>query len=512
MAPKKATQGERPGSYDKWTAPQLKAELARCGWSSSGTKPFLVQRLRELRPEGEVEEPEAAPEAPQQASSKKPRLSPPPERAVAASASSNAPSGPVGEELKEADLRDQLRHAQAELVREREAAGAWSSQRVGLERKLADAAERGDHASAEAEAARAQVEALRAEVVALKAELAEAATQQKALAASLGKSREGERAAREELATSQKAAEELRKALAQTEEQNLALKAREAELSAKLASLPGKTVHSFATSHFKRLYDEAAAPEDLGDFLGALKQFLGSACPKVCKPTPAQAEIRAFYEELYHEAISGQLSGGEKLSQVQALATRAWASGECIKGKEFCALLNDVIRRDDAQSLAHAVVLTRAINELCVNRAKEGASKVWPGNNRTYRGGGLPKEHQGFFELGKKYRVPMFLATSFNKETVALSTFARRAEEQGLPPVLYTIHFDKKLRCVHVNYLGSRGLGGEKEFLFAPYSVFKVLKVDWKSSPNWEKPHEVELMAAVDNKHEAENLPLAPWH
>jgi hypothetical protein len=45
----------------------------------------------------------------------------------------------------------------------------------------------------------------------------------------------------------------------------------------------------------------------------------------------------------------------------------------------------------------------------------------------------------------------------------------------------------------------------ESEFLFAPYSVFTVLEVEWGY------PHRVVLQAAADNKLEPEDLPLAPW-
>ena len=51
---------------------------------------------------------------------------------------------------------------------------------------------------------------------------------------------------------------------------------------------------------------------------------------------------------------------------------------------------------------------------------------------------------------------------------------------------------------------------GEEEYLFAPYSVFSVVTARWNAGTTAE-PHEVELLAAVDNKREPEDLPLAPW-
>ena len=51
---------------------------------------------------------------------------------------------------------------------------------------------------------------------------------------------------------------------------------------------------------------------------------------------------------------------------------------------------------------------------------------------------------------------------------------------------------------------------GEEEYLFAPYSVFTVLRSTWNAGTTAD-PHEVELLAAVDNKGEPEDLLLAPW-
>ena len=53
---------------------------------------------------------------------------------------------------------------------------------------------------------------------------------------------------------------------------------------------------------------------------------------------------------------------------------------------------------------------------------------------------------------------------------------------------------------------------GECEFLFVPYSVFTVLKVDWKSPATWTNPHIIELEAAIDNQLEPDDLPLINWH
>ena len=50
---------------------------------------------------------------------------------------------------------------------------------------------------------------------------------------------------------------------------------------------------------------------------------------------------------------------------------------------------------------------------------------------------------------------------------------------------------------------------GEGEYLFAPYSVFTVKDVKWSDDPREE--HRITIAAAIDNAHESDDLPLAPW-
>ena len=63
---------------------------------------------------------------------------------------------------------------------------------------------------------------------------------------------------------------------------------------------------------------------------------------------------------------------------------------------------------------------------------------------------------------------------------------------------------------MHVNLVKKTNVPGEEEYLFAPYSAFTVLSARWGAG-TVAAPHEIELLAAVDNKAEREDLPLAPW-
>ena len=111
-----------------------------------------------------------------------------------------------------------------------------------------------------------------------------------------------------------------------------------------------------------------------------------------------------------------------------------------------------------------------------------------------------------FFVQGRKFRQPAYLATSFS-EQVARGFIADRG---GDDCTLWRVHIDPERKCVHVNLVKKTNVPGEEEYLFAPYSTFTVLSAVWRAGTA-EGPHEIELLAAVDNKEEPEGLPLAPW-
>jgi hypothetical protein len=144
----------------------------------------------------------------------------------------------------------------------------------------------------------------------------------------------------------------------------------------------------------------------------------------------------------------------------------------------------------------------------------------------SYRGGGLPLQHvvqlpgqpPPFFVPGKKYRVNMFLATSFKK--IVAENFSVMAAARGDPPVIWTIKVDPrgesqlKYRCKHVNQVAKSNVDGESEFLFAPYSVFTIESVTLPPAgahPTIHVPIQIVLTAALDNQAESKLLPLSPY-
>jgi hypothetical protein len=64
-----------------------------------------------------------------------------------------------------------------------------------------------------------------------------------------------------------------------------------------------------------------------------------------------------------------------------------------------------------------------------------------------------------------------------------------------------------------VKYVESSKFGdAEAEFLFAPYSAFTVVSVEPSDPKSYLAPHVMTLDAAVDNRLEPEDLPLAPCY
>ena len=66
--------------------------------------------------------------------------------------------------------------------------------------------------------------------------------------------------------------------------------------------------------------------------------------------------------------------------------------------------------------MPHLAVIVHGINSLCVTRREVNPEKVpFPPDCQTYRGGGFDNRLKGFWTVGKQYRVPGFLATSFSE-------------------------------------------------------------------------------------------------
>jgi hypothetical protein len=272
------------------------------------------------------------------------------------------------------------------------------------------------------------------------------------------------------------------------------------------ASVLPLSQRTFASSNFKAVYDKTPVPTGPLELGAALQNVLREYCEAEGVDWPSEGQ--RFFGELQSEAMknSGELAEAD---MIPIAAQRMWTSALSLAGREFCFIVNYAGRQDTPRFVEPLAVLSRAINKNCVTeRGPAAAATVQrhPSGNVCFRGGGFLDDHRGFFAAGQKFRQPAFLATSFSRG-VAENFIRMRG---GDDCVLWTIRIDPERKCKHVNLVTKTNVEGEQEYLFAPYSAFTVLTAAW-SEGTIASPHTIELLAAVDNKDEPEDLPLAPW-
>ncbi len=166
---------------------------------------------------------------------------------------------------------------------------------------------------------------------------------------------------------------------------------------------------------FTRAYDAAEAPEFCDQLLGSLRKTIFAACGKY---GASEEAARDFLRRLQIQSFNHK----EELaaSNMAVSAALIWTSAEVLRlgpGQtiELCSLLNRILRERDPDLLAPACGVVRGINLLCVAR-REPSKLRYPPGGKSHRGGGLPAKHAAFFTAGKKFRVPMYLATSFDED------------------------------------------------------------------------------------------------
>jgi hypothetical protein len=176
------------------------------------------------------------------------------------------------------------------------------------------------------------------------------------------------------------------------------------------ASASYETTDCFAA--FTRAYNACEAPEFQDQLLGNLRRAIFAAARKYGASEKAAG---AFFKEIQQESFNHK---EELLENIAASAGLIWTSARQLRlgsGKsiEFCSLLNRILREGDPELLPAGCSVVRGINLLCVTR-REQSKLRYPSDGMSHRGGALPLVHTPFFTVGKKFRVPMFLATSFS--------------------------------------------------------------------------------------------------
>jgi len=229
-----------------------------------------------------------------------------------------------------------------------------------------------------------------------------------------------------------------------------------------------------------------------------------------------------FTDKLVNAEVEGlqnldQSAKDELLKKPGFVLARCWSSigKHEVCHREFCGLLNQGIRSDNENVIKEAVKLAATMNSFCVMERNTGAKEPpWPKEDKAengqhawqlWRGGLLPDDKLAWYQehQDKDYRVNMFLRTSTSK-TVA-EDFMRA--QKNAKCVLYHFYLDPDLRCLHVNCLESvKSVQTEQEFLFPPYSAFRVLKIVEHASFI-----EIDIKVHPDNRSVDEDVPTAPW-
>lgn len=263
---------------------------------------------------------------------------------------------------------------------------------------------------------------------------------------------------------------------------------------------------TFNDTKFRECYLTTNAPEDIQEYEEAVKALLlGFLAEKGCDPSnvgTAQQVLDIYLKELKETCPSGT---------VKEMAERTWTSFQVFPvadGEyEFCSILNWALWHDE--HCLDVARIVRALNLFCVGQPAPGARRPRKAVPRiTYRGGGFEARHRDFFQVGTMFRAPPFVPTSASEDTAKDFVARSRCPER----IIWSFEFPKDQECSHVNHICKRAIGvdDEDEWLFAAYSVFKVLKADWRDGTAAD-PHQVLLQVFADNLAESEFLPCSPW-
>mmetsp|Transcript_36787 Transcript_36787/g.97646 ORF Transcript_36787/g.97646 Transcript_36787/m.97646 type:complete len:2566 (+) Transcript_36787:73-7770(+) len=287
---------------------------------------------------------------------------------------------------------------------------------------------------------------------------------------------------------------------------------------------------TLATSNFKKMAG-CSKPRDEIDMMFGLKHYLLLLAESL---GVAEDDVVEFLKQLRRESLASWESGHsdylveEMFSNPENYLQRLWTLNTKLKlgpnvekGLDF--LINEGIKRDDADLLKFLMPLVHSLNYLISGPGKE-LDAPWPETGYLFRGWILPEKHKGFFCPGRKYRTPAFISAS--SDPVVAVKFAIRSfkeSKDGNAPVLWIFKLDSvavtkpqqvggelKLQTDSVLCLKHSRFGHKKEYLFPPYSVFAVTRTVW--SNDLETCPHVIMVKATTHIFESEELPAAPCY
>jgi hypothetical protein len=182
---------------------------------------------------------------------------------------------------------------------------------------------------------------------------------------------------------------------------------------------------------------------------------------------------------------------------------------------EFCSMTCAAFRDDEHPTIDDAANFMQALRQVLVHRGRPEIKPQWPTDKKTKRGTTMPQDALDFFKVGTKYRSPMPLATSREREIASnFMDMSYRGSNMTRKRVIFII--DVSSEPQHVNFV-EYNVPGEFEYLFMAYSCFKVTHVQTLTNPPCTEIH---LYAFRDNMPDEKDpetcdsmiWPLATWH
>ncbi|KAK3260101.1 hypothetical protein CYMTET_30926 [Cymbomonas tetramitiformis] len=309
-----------------------------------------------------------------------------------------------------------------------------------------------------------------------------------------------------------------------------------------LAMPPVSAARTLSTSNFLKAREnlqplqpdkDASAAEVVVQAMKFISEFLVEHLVHRSQLSVVEAEerVKIFKKLLSDQLLRCSTRGNtedevvKELGSLDVVFQRVWTSDQKLnvakkdnQPMELCSILNQVIRDDDEITMKFVVQLVDGINRSVLPRAGGISCTIpirklrqrdcdWDFDKREdhrhmddpfgcklcFRGGGFGRDpkYRDFFECGKMYRAPMYLATSLD-DSVAKAFMARHSP--GTDPIFWTIHVPDG--CQNVNHL--------------PKSVFQHPGKTKKMEDSQEEPEGEE----PDHPQEDEYLfvPYSAWY
>lgn len=229
----------------------------------------------------------------------------------------------------------------------------------------------------------------------------------------------------------------------------------------------GDAERSFRTSNFKKLYVTDSAV-DLPMYDQAVFDLMSTFADEHGLTT----EVAKQWFDLFKK------ERGE--TELHKIAGCDWTSYMDLKSEgnsygEFCSVVCSALRKDKSPNVNSAAIFVQALRGSIIHTTDRFSLRHWPPSLQSFRGVAMPRDSLTFYQVGTKFRSPMPLATSKHEHMALFFMHLAHQKNIGLSRVMFII--DLSEMPVHVAHIEYSKLPNEGEFLFMPYSCFRVTSI-----------------------------------